>query len=67
MKLDQIDRKLAHASAMQSKAVTRVHRASTILKSWTATRRYYERKKAAALRTTRNVQNRKRNRKIELE
>ena len=66
MKLDQIDRKLAHASAMQSKAVTRVHRASTILKSWTATRRYYERQ-AAQLRTTRNVQTRKRNRKIELE
>ena len=66
MKLDQITRKLAHASAMQSRAVTRVHRASTILKSWTGKRRYYERQ-AAALRTKRNVQSRKRNRKIELE
>ena len=66
MKLDQIERKIAHASAMQSKAVTRVHRSSTILKSWTATRRYYERQ-AAALQNKRNVQNRKRNRKIELE
>jgi hypothetical protein len=66
MKLDQIDRKLAHASSMQSRAVTRVHRASTILKSWTAKRRYYERQ-AAKIRTKRNLQTRTRNRKIELE